>query len=200
VIISYFIIGHGDKDDFETGSANMTDVFTETLRSWQNFYFMTGGAAAALIGLMFVALSLGMHLVSDTTRHDIEIFVTPSVIYFVSVLLLACIMLVPAYTPPALALALVLGGLAGMGRTIQHVIQLFRAARQHQDFDLGDWLAQIILPLFNYVLILIAALCVALDQWSLAFAALWVATILLLLCAIANTWSLVIWIVEQRRD
>src|SRR5262245_38044229 len=90
------------------------DAFTETLRSWQNFYFMAGGAAAALMGLMFVALSLGTHLVSETTVANIGTFVTPSIIYFVSALLLACVMLVPTYTPPGLALIVFSGGIFGM--------------------------------------------------------------------------------------
>jgi hypothetical protein len=83
----------------------MPDVFIETLHTWQNFYFMIGGVVAGLLGLMFVALSL-MHLVSDETREEFEIFVTPSEVYFVSALLVACVMLVPALTPPSLALAL----------------------------------------------------------------------------------------------
>lgn len=60
----------------------MADVFTDTLHSWQNFYFMIGGASAGLMGLMFVALSLGTHLVNDETRASFPAFVTPSIIYF----------------------------------------------------------------------------------------------------------------------
>lgn len=48
------------------------DRFTETLRSWHNFYFMTGGATATLVGLMFVALSLGRHLVSEETAPNLQ--------------------------------------------------------------------------------------------------------------------------------
>ena len=61
----------------------MTDLFIDTLHSWQNFYFMIGGASAGLMGLMFVALSLGTHLVNDETISSVGAFVTPSIIYFV---------------------------------------------------------------------------------------------------------------------
>ncbi|MEO8396478.1 MAG: hypothetical protein ABI700_26020, partial [Chloroflexota bacterium] len=71
----------------------MTDVFNEVLVKWQTFYFMMGGAAATLAGLMFVALSLGQHLIGETTRDQMKIFAMPSIIYFVSVLLLAGVML-----------------------------------------------------------------------------------------------------------
>jgi hypothetical protein len=178
----------------------MTDDFIELLRSWQNFYFMNGGASATLIGLMFVALSLGTHLVSDSTRENMKTFVTPSVYYFVSVLLLAGIMLVPAYTPMGIGVMLFVGGIFGLVITVQHVRRLIQAALQYGDFDRADWLAQIILPIVSYGLILAAAILFAVNQWSLAFIASWSASILLLICAITNTWSLVMWIVEQRRE
>jgi hypothetical protein len=175
----------------------MTDVFNEALRSWQSFYFMAGGASAGLTGLMFVALSLGTHLINDRTRENFKIFVTPSIFYFVSVLLLACVMLVPTFSQMGLAAILLLGGIVGLARTFPAVIRLVRTAKQHQDFDLWDYLTQIIWPVASYALILLAALGFVLDQWSLACIGLWLATIFLLICAISNTWSIVIWIIEQ---
>jgi hypothetical protein len=172
--------------------------FRETLQSWQTFYFTAAGAAASLLGLMLVALSLGTGLLNKETREAMKTFVTPSVIYFVSAFTLALIMLVPAFTPPVLAGILGVGGLIGLIRTGQFAWRLIQAARQHQDFDLSDWLAQVIAPLLSWVLIVVSALLFALDQMALAFGVLWIGDLLLLLCAITNTWALVIWIIEQR--
>ncbi|MBZ0282735.1 MAG: hypothetical protein K8L97_18480 [Anaerolineae bacterium] len=176
------------------------DAFIEMLRSWQNYYFMAGGAAAGLLGLMFVAMSLGMHLVSDDTREDIKTFVTPSVFYFVSALLISCAMLVPTYAPPALGLILLVGGVIGLVRTVRHVRGLIQAAREHQDFTVADWLAQIVGPVVSYTVILASGVCFFVDQWSIGFMSLWLADVIVLVCAIANTWSLVMWIIEQRTD
>jgi hypothetical protein len=74
------------------------------------------------------------------------------------------------------------------------------AALRHQDFSLWDWLSYVIMPVASYTLLLIAALCFVVIQWSLGFFGVWLATVLLLICAITNTWSLVIWIIEQRRE
>src|SRR5262245_11364566 len=175
----------------------MTDVFIDTLHSWQNFYFMIGGAAAGLMGLMFVALSLGMGLLDDKTRADFPAFVTPSILYFVSTLLAAGVMLVPSYTPSTLGVVLFLGGAVGLLRASQHVRHLIRAANQYQDFALWDWLTQIILPITSYVLALLSALGFVVNQWSLAFVGMWLTTLFLLLCGIANTWSLVLWIIDN---
>lgn len=178
----------------------MPDGFNDMLHTWQNFYFMVGGTAATLIGLMFVALSLGMGIISTEITEEMKAFVTPSVFYFVSVLLIACAMLVPLYSPLALALMLFVGGLVGLNWSIPFVRKLIRIAKKHQDFNLSDWLNQVILPVMNYALLLAVALLFAIDQWSLAFMVLWATSILLLVCAIGNTWSLVVWIVEQKKS
>ncbi|WP_139293627.1 hypothetical protein, partial [Escherichia coli] len=86
------------------------DAFSEMLHGWQNYYFMAGGAAATLVGLMFVALSMATHLISDETSESMKYFVTPSIFYFASVLLLSCAMLVPTHSPASLAVILLFGG------------------------------------------------------------------------------------------
>jgi hypothetical protein len=177
----------------------MTDVFNEALHGWQNFYFMVGGVAATLLGLMFVALSMGTHLVTDEVRQEIDTFTSPSIFYFVSVLLLACVMLVPMISAVVLGMLLLLGGVSGLAWTAPRVRLLILAARKHQDFEVSDWLGQIILPGLTYPLILIAALCFVVNEPFVAFGGVWLATISLLVCAISNTWSLVIWIIMQRK-
>jgi hypothetical protein len=178
----------------------MTEVFNETLRGWQNFYFMTGGAAATLLGLMFVALSMGTHLITDEVRQEIDTFTSPSIFYFVSVLLLACVMLYPVISVVVLGVLLLLGGVSGLAWTAPRIRLLILAARKHQDFGVADWLGQIILPGLTYPLILIAGLCFVANQPLVAFGGVWLSTIWLLVCAIYNTWSLVVWIIMQRNQ
>src|SRR5215831_17034023 len=111
----------------------MTDVFNESLHGWQNFYFMVGGVAATLLGLMFVALSMGTHLVTDEVRQEVDAFTSPSIFYFVSVLVIACVMLVPTFSATVLAFLLFLGGLLGVAWTAPRVRLLILAARKHKD-------------------------------------------------------------------
>jgi hypothetical protein len=176
------------------------DEFNETLRSWQTFYFTIGGASAALVGLMFVALSLGMHLINEQTRANVEHFASPSVFYVVTTFLIAGAMLVPTYVPVTLGLLLFAGSSLGLFRTVWYAKGLVRAAIEHQDFDLQEWLMQIIGPVSAYVLILLASLAFTLNQWPLGFIVLWIATLDLIVCGIANTWSMVLWIIYQNKD
>jgi hypothetical protein len=174
--------------------------FYATLQSWQNFYFMMGGVAATLLGLMFVAISLGMPHVTDANRDDIKTFVNPSIFYFVSGILIAALMLIPDNNPGTLALILLLMALFGATQIIRFAIRLVQAALKHQDFDVPEWSFQIIFPLLSNLLMLLAAGFFYFNQWSFGFLALWFVIVLLLISAISNTWSLIMWIVEQRRE
>jgi hypothetical protein len=176
------------------------DAFTEMLRSWQNFYFMMGGVAATLLGLMFVAVSLGLGLVTDENRDSIKTFVNPSIFYFVSVLVLCGLMLIPEIQPNALALVLLLMGIIAIKQVLPFAKRLFQAAMKFQDFDTQEWLFQIVFPVLSNLLIMAAALLFYFNQWQIAFLGLWLVIILLLLSAISNTWSLVMWIVEVKRN
>ncbi len=155
----------------------MNTDFTATLHGWQNFYFMVGGASAGLIGLMFVALSLGIHLVNAQTLTQMEAFATPSVLYFASTLLIACAMLVPDFIPLYLGVILFLGGIAGLLRSRSHIRQLVRVAIQYRDFTLWDWLSQIIFPALSYVLLLVGGIGFVVEQGSLALTGVWTASI-----------------------
>lgn len=108
-------------------------------------------------------------------------------------------MLVPTFTAPIIGTVLVVGGALGLARTSRHVRHLIRVNNQRQDFNRWDWLWQVILPPTSYGLIALAGLLFVFDQWALAFIGMWLATLMLLLCAIANTWNLVLWIIEQGR-
>jgi hypothetical protein len=176
------------------------DIFPEMLRSWQNFYFMMGGVAATLLGLMFVAVSLGLGLVTDENRDSIKTFVNPSIFYFVAVLVLCSLMLIPELNPNALAIILLLLGIIAVKRVLPFANRLFQAARKFQDFDLQEWLFQIIFPVLSNLLVMVLALLFYLNYWQIAFLGLWLVIILLLLSAISNTWSLVMWIVEVKRN
>ena len=173
------------------------DSFNAMLHGWQNFYFMIGGASVGLIGLMFVTLSLGLRVITQEAIDDAKIFVNPSIIYFISVLLTSSVMLVPTYSPVGLALVLFVGGGIGLVQAVYYARRLTRAARKNGDFTRADWLAEVIVPVVSHILLWLAALGLVIDQWSLAFIGIWLAVILLLLAAIANTWSLVVWVIEH---
>src|SRR5664279_3653696 len=58
----------------------------------------TSAAAATLVGLIFLAFSLGARLVPAEDNTAMRGFVVPIVIHFGAVLILSALMLIPVYT------------------------------------------------------------------------------------------------------
>jgi hypothetical protein len=100
---------------------------------------MAGDAAATLIGLLFVAVSVGTGLSTSSIVHGTRGFLKPALVYFGTVLFQALALLAPWPSAWPIGLILGLGGLAGVAYEI-HIIP----ARYQYQFGLAlrDWYAQ----------------------------------------------------------
>ena len=85
------------------------------LERWANFYLLTSAAAATLIGLMFVVVTLVAERrvdVKDTAK--IHVYFTPTVVYFASVLGIAALLIFPNHTRLTATLCTCLVGVVGL--------------------------------------------------------------------------------------
>jgi len=94
----------------------MPHTLSQTLRDWQTFYFLVGGAAAGLVGLTFVAITVGSGLLTKQDIAGLRTFTNPSLIHFVYVLVTASVVVMPTVTRMQLGILLVLAGLVSAGR------------------------------------------------------------------------------------
>ncbi len=62
---------------------------------WDGFYALTGGTAGVLIGLIFVVITLGMEHAKEGDTVRTRLFVTPILVYFVSLLITSLAMIPP---------------------------------------------------------------------------------------------------------
>ena len=76
----------------------MTDI-SPIITTWETFYLLAGTAAATLIGLLFVAISINIDLFHAQSRLDFQIFGALTFNCFFYVLLIALLFLVPGLTP-----------------------------------------------------------------------------------------------------
>ena len=83
------------------------------LERWANFYLLMSGAAATLLGLMFVVIALAAERRSGDAAK-IPIYLTPTVIYFASVFYLAVLLTFPNHTRLSASLCTCLGGFTGL--------------------------------------------------------------------------------------
>lgn len=173
------------------------DPFIQILRDWQTFYFMIGGATATLIGLMFVAVSLGADLPAATDASGISAFVTPMLIHFGSVLALSAVMLVPTFRQMSLGIALVVIGVLFTIYSLW-VRRLFILHPSSENYTHSDWKWYVYFPIVGDGLVILTGL------WLLSGTAdglnlLAVAVVILLVVSVRNTWDLMMWIAQYRQ-
>jgi hypothetical protein len=159
------------------------------LTEWTNFYVIIGSSAGALIGLLFVIITL----ISNTPimRDPVEAggaFATPSVVHFSVVLLLAAIASAPWR---GIGYAAVLWGLVGLCGTAYAII-VARRMRVQTTYKpvFEDWLFHVGLPSLGYVALDVSACC-AHAHARVALFLVAAAALLLLFIGIHNAWDAV---------
>jgi hypothetical protein len=167
----------------------------ELLAPWHDFFVLIGGAAATLIGAMFVVVSIGIGILSRDRSVAIRVFLTTTVVHLSTVLFGCILTLVPVLTPRWQAIIAGVAGLAGVGYSV-HVIWGFR---QHRDTVLSDWFWYAVFPLATYGVLATAAglglydTAEGLDVFAAVLAALLVA-------GIRNAWDMLVFLVTSSRD
>jgi glucan phosphoethanolaminetransferase (alkaline phosphatase superfamily) len=165
---------------------------------WQDYYVIIGTAAGALTGLMFVVITLIAGFRQPSTRSEgIAIFSTPTLIHFITVLIISALLSVPwpqLWDASFLFLPI---GLAGM------VYMAFNAYRMRQMHDyqpvLEDWMLYFVLPLVGYIGLFVAALMLR-NTPDAAFFVFGGIALLFLIIAIYSAWELVTYMVTVNED
>lgn len=169
----------------------MPDTLAQPLQRWHDFYLLVGGAAATLVGLMFVAISLGSRLITQESIPALRVFVSPTLIHFIYVLVIATVVVIPTVTRMPLGILLVLVGLLSFGRALSTVPFMHRQHRE-QIIDIHDWVWHLIAPSASYLLLAGTGIGLLLGV-NRAFNGLALASILLLVSGIRNAWDMVVW-------
>ncbi len=170
----------------------MDSSLADLIEDWHDFDLLVGTAAATLVGLMFVAASIGASIYTEKNRPGMQAFISPTVVHFTSVLVLALLALVPTHDWLTLAGLLALVGVGGGIYSANLWMQLF--VRRRFDVDIVDRLFYAALPALGYLLLLLAAFFL-LRQSEAGLDLLAAAQITLLLAGIRNAWDMMMWIV-----
>jgi hypothetical protein len=171
------------------------DPFTETLRSWHDFFMLAGGSAATLMGLVFVGASLGGN-VKRTSMRALQTFVSPMVQQFGHVLLVAAVLVVPTHRPWTLALGC--GGLSlFMLLNALAVLKGLVVHRRGAALSRNKWVWHFGVPFFAALAGVVASgVVLGGASWALGVIAASSATFLVV--GIRNSWTLVVWILDNR--
>ena len=164
---------------------------------WGSFYVIMGSSAAALIGLQFVVITLVADVEHSATSHEIDVFATPTIVHFGTVLAISGIVATPWHrsVPPAVLLAVF--GLAGFC----YSVLVLKRARVQMSYTpvLEDWIFHVVLPVLAYAALATAGFILRAHPEEALFT-LGTAALVLLFVAIHNAWDTVTYIVVVRRQ
>jgi hypothetical protein len=113
--------------------------FAQLLTHWQGFFSMAGTAAATLVGLLFVAVSLHLDLFSDDRERQTRISAQQTLTNFFNVLVLALLFNIPDWTT----------SLIGKGTMFVGGVSFFRAIWMLIKHAHGGWSKLLGLPLVS---------------------------------------------------
>ena len=85
------------------------------LESWHEFYALLGTAAAALVALLFVAVSIGIGLITAGAGSPTRTYTSPVVFHYTYVLFVSLLALVPINTDRSLALIIGVSAVIALG-------------------------------------------------------------------------------------
>src|SRR5262245_39580844 len=122
----------------------MNASLAELVDDWHDFDLLIGTAAATLVGLMFVAASIGASVFTEKSRAAMQAFISPTVVHFTTVLVIAVLAVIPTQEWVTLAGLLALVGLAGAIYSAKLWIQLF--VHRRFDVDIVDRLFYAAIP------------------------------------------------------
>ncbi|HEX3422438.1 MAG TPA: hypothetical protein VHS33_03425 [Sphingomicrobium sp.] len=159
---------------------------------WENFFLMAGGAAAVLIGLIFVVISL----LQDRSRSQVlagsKLYMGPIVLGVSFVLALSAAALTPGITRCEFAAITAIIALWGLVRSAISIVGIGRFTKVHWT---DIWFYGVY-PSVIYLAFGADAFALWMSWWW-AQKALAVIITLGLLLAIRNEWDLITWITPR---
>jgi hypothetical protein len=170
----------------------MQSALPELIRPWHDFYLLVGTASATLVGLMFVAASIGAQVFKEENSAAIRAFISPTVVHFSTALFICILATIPEQTGFAFVIMLSVVGLAGLAYSITVVVQLL--VRRRFTVDMTDRLFYALIPCIGHLLVLLSGILMFPNpEAGLDFLA--ASLITLLIAGIRNAWDMTMWIV-----
>jgi hypothetical protein len=161
---------------------------------WHEFYALLGTAAAALVALLFVAVSIGTSVLTPDpeSRRNTSTYLSPVVFHYANLLFLSLIALIPTQTWESFAVVI---GVAGAGSVIYSIVIAVRVHRNSMS-DLADRLCYGAIPALCYATGPVTALFL-LDEKPAGLNILAGGALLLLVINIRNAWDLMISLAQR---
>ena len=159
------------------------------LDRWHEFYTLLGTAAAALVALLFVAVSIGTEVLTPApeSRANTRTYMSPVVFHYANILFLSLIALIPTQTWESLGLTIAGAAIGGLAYSAVITVRVHGNPLS----DLADRCAYGAVPMLCYASGLVSA-WLLLHERPAGLNVLAAAALLLLVINIRNAWDLMI--------
>jgi hypothetical protein len=175
----------------------MPPALAEALKEWHDFYLLLGTAAGTLVGLTFVAITVGAGVIAPDRETGLRAFTTPTVVHFAAILFACLFVLTPFADWPFLGATLLAEALIALAYSCWVWLNIRRA-----DFAssviMSDRFWYSLLPIIAYTMIAVAAAALPFRAGA-SLGALAGGLLLLLIAGIRNAWDMALWIVMRPR-
>jgi hypothetical protein len=160
------------------------------LADWNNFYVITGSAAAGLTGLTFVVIALAAEK-QRVSMKGMRAYVTPTIVHFCAVLTLAAYLSMPHQGVCSLSLGFGAAGIAGLAYVARIGFGIAHIASDYVPVH-EDWIWNVVLPAIAYAVLLGTACFIWTRPERSLYAAASV-SLLLMFTGIHNAWDVAVW-------
>jgi hypothetical protein len=167
--------------------------YRDALQNWHDFYVTAGAAAATLVGLLFVGLSL--HIRAVVSHSDIRSLARVTLTDFFVVLLVALLVLAPM-SDQGTAAWLIAVAAVSLGLVVRPAVQGLRMRRTR---TLGFWvlISRFGLSALCFVGVAAMGVLVGRRDFDHGLGGLLVVVVFLLVIAVRNTWDLLVTVADR---
>ena len=159
------------------------------LAEWHEFYALLGTAAAALVALLFVAVSIATDVLTPEpeSRRNTATYMSPVVFHYANILFLSLIAMIPTQTWESFGIVIAVASIGSFGYSLLVMVRVHRNSIS----DLSDRLGYGAVPMLCYATGLISSWLMLKEQPA-GLDLLAAAALALLVTNIRNAWDLMI--------
>ncbi len=179
----------------------MVGPFATDIEAWHDFYMLAGSAAATLLGLLFVAVSLHIDMISKASESgEVRMFSRRTFANFLIILSFAFIFLIPNQNPTGTGIPLLIIGLLELGETAILWKRYERGGKGEQFMDAWQFRSKLLIPnTVCYMALIFISVNLLMENTDylgwMVLVIIW-----LLIVASQSAWILMLRLAEMRQD
>ena len=170
----------------------------DPLGHWHEFYALLGTASATMVGLLFVAATVGSGVFTADRRAPLRVFLSASVVHFSGILAVSLIVLAPLQSEVLFGILVVACGLFGLGYYVVTLRDMVSDGL-YRSLDPDDRIWYAFVPAISYLFEAAAGVGLARQSdWGVATLAASMG--ILLTVGLRNAWDITVWVITRRRE